>query len=108
MELLDAALVLAPDTYASEITNVFWKYHVYSGLPGQACLAGIEFCLAVVDEYISSVQLCRETFFEASKTEHPVYNMLYLIVARRHHAGLLTKDKKLAELAFQSGVRVVS
>ena len=56
-ELLDAALTLAPDTYASEITNVFWKSRAHSGLPEQACLKGIEFCLGVVDEYIPSVQL---------------------------------------------------
>ena len=107
-ELLDAALTLAPDTYASEITNVFWKYRAYSGLPEQACLKGIEFCLGIVDEYIPSVQLWREAFFEASKAKHPVYDMLYLIVARRHNARLLTKDGKLAELASRSGIFVVS
>jgi predicted nucleic acid-binding protein len=107
-ELFDASLVLAPDTYTSEITNVFWKYHIHAAFPEKACLEGIDFCIGMVETYVPSLGLWREAFFEASKEKHPVYDMLYLVAARRHHAHLLTKDKKLGEIASRKGIYVIS
>lgn len=107
-ELLSSALVLSPDLYISEVTNVFWKYNVHSGLDAQACLAGIVFCVSIVDEYVPAVQLWRECFFEAARTGATAYDMFYLVVARRHHAQLLTRDGKLAAVAHQSGIRTVT
>jgi predicted nucleic acid-binding protein len=42
----------------------------------------------------------------ACKLNHPVYDMLYLILARRNSAPLLTRDKKLKGVALKSGVEV--
>ena len=40
--LLQSDLVLAPDTFPSEITNSFWKYGLYSDLPLDKCEKGID------------------------------------------------------------------
>ena len=50
--LLDSDLVIAPDTFPSEITNVFWKYGFYSDMELAKCENGIDYCLDLVDDYI--------------------------------------------------------
>jgi len=65
--LMQSELVLAPDTFPSEITNTFWKYALYSGLPGEKCEKGIDYCIDLVDDYINTRSLCREVFPNPSK-----------------------------------------
>ena len=47
-----------------------------------------------------------EVKFVKSKLDHTIYDMLYLILARRNSAVLLTMDKKLKGAALKSGVEV--
>ena len=104
--LMQSELVLAPDTFPSEITNTFWKYALYSGLPGEKCEKGIEYCIDLVDDYINTRSLCREVFSESVKTGHPAYDLFYLILARRNNACILTKDKKMIEAARKLKIKV--
>ena len=103
--LLQAGLVLAPDTFPSEITNTFWKYGLYSHLPSEQCQRGIDYCLDLVDDYIDTRDLCSEVFAESVKAKHPAYDLFYLIVARRHNASILTKDKKMIRLATELQIK---
>ncbi|HCS76780.1 MAG: PIN domain nuclease [Smithellaceae bacterium] len=104
--LMQSELVLAPDTFPSEITNTFWKYALYSGLPGEKCEKGIDYCIDLVDDYINTRSLCREVFSESVKTGHPAYDLFYLILARRNNACILTKDKKMIEAARKLNIKV--
>ncbi|MBN1243262.1 MAG: type II toxin-antitoxin system VapC family toxin [Spirochaetales bacterium] len=97
-------LVLAPDTYPSEITNAFWKYAAFSGLDEASCQDGIEGCLALVDDFISTKELCKEVFAEAAKRRHPAYDLFYLIAARRHGASVVSRDKAMLALAKDLGL----
>jgi predicted nucleic acid-binding protein len=36
--------------------------------------------------------------------DHPIYDMVYLVLARRNNAKLLTMDKKLISAAKKAGV----
>ena len=47
-----------------------------------------------------------EVKFVKSKLDHTIYDMLYLILARRNSAVLLTMDKKLKGAALKSDVEV--
>lgn len=47
-----------------------------------------------------------EVKFVKSKLDHTIHVMLYLILARRNSAVLLTMDKKLKAVALKSGVEV--
>jgi predicted nucleic acid-binding protein len=104
--LMQSELVLAPDIFPSEITNTFWKYALYSGLPGEKCEKGIDYCMDLVDDYINTRSLCREVFAESVKTKHPAYDLFYLILARRNNACILTKDKKMIEVARKLNIKV--
>ena len=82
-------IVLPPDIFPSEITNVFWKYYSFSDMPADKCQKGIEYCLDLVDDYIETRTFCREAFAESIKTDHPAYDLFYLILGRRYNAPLV-------------------
>jgi predicted nucleic acid-binding protein len=105
--LIQSELVLAPDTFPSEITNAFWKYGLYSDLPIEKCEKGIDYCLDLVDDYINTKNLCREVFSESIKTEHPAYDLFYLVLARRHNACILSKDKKMIKMASELKIKLM-
>ncbi|MBN8707154.1 MAG: type II toxin-antitoxin system VapC family toxin [Bacteroidetes bacterium] len=106
--LQDAELIIAPDTFISEVTNTFWKYRKFAQFTDEVCLKGIEFCLGLVDDFASSTELWKEAFLEGNRYQHSTYDLFYLVAARRHHALLLTKDKKLNEIAIASGINIFS
>ena len=68
--LLESDLVIAPDTYPSEITNVFWKYAHFSEIEQAKCERGIDYCLDLVDNFINTKNICREVFLESINTKH--------------------------------------
>ncbi|NNM53471.1 MAG: type II toxin-antitoxin system VapC family toxin [Spirochaetales bacterium] len=107
-ELIEESdLVMAPDTFSSEITNVFWKYATFSKLSVQKCESAIDTCIDLVDDFISTKLLCREVFLESLRTKHSSYDIFYLAVARRNNALLLTRDKRLRTLAEGIGIKIV-
>ena len=106
-KLEDADLVLAPDIYPSEIANVFWKYGKFSDVSEELCEKGRTFCMELVDDYLSSIDVCREVLSESLRIGHPVYDVFYLIAARRNNAFLLTKDRKLQSIARELTIKVL-
>ncbi|MDD3981644.1 MAG: type II toxin-antitoxin system VapC family toxin [Spirochaetales bacterium] len=97
--LYEADIVIAPDTYPSEICNVFWKYAAFSNLDPAKAQKRINFCIDLVDDYIDTAPMWREVFAESVKYRHPVYALFYLVLARRQNAILLTNDEKMKRLA---------
>ena len=49
-------------------------------------------------------RFCLEALHAAARNNHPVYDMLYLVVARRNAATLFTFDKKLRAVCEANGV----
>jgi predicted nucleic acid-binding protein len=97
--LSECSIVTAPDIFVSEVTNSFWKYRVFSNITDDQCFQGIEFCLDLVDDFCSTQSLWREVIKESIRLKHPVYDMFYLILARRTGARLLSCDKQLLKLS---------
>jgi predicted nucleic acid-binding protein len=102
--LTQADLVLAPTLLITEVSNVFWKYQKFADYPQDACEKSIEHIIALADEYVSEVELYREAFSLGCMLDHPIYDMVYLVLARRNNAKLLTMDKKLISAAKKAGV----
>lgn len=106
LETLEAASsVVAPDIFASEVANTLWKYAKAGELTGPAALVALEDALSLVDDLIPMADAAGESLSEAVRAEHPVYDLCYVVVARRRAATLLTLDSKLARLAERLGVR---
>lgn len=95
----ESSLVLAPNFYPVEITNVFWKYCKFGNLVEEKCKIGINCCIDLIDDFIDIKHMCGEVFTQSKLNQHPAYDMFYLVLARRESAILLSKDKKLLKVA---------
>lgn len=94
-----ADLVLAPDLFVSEVCNAFWKYRKANLLDRDQAEQALVMALQLPDRVESAAGFYQEAFALAVRHQHPFYDTLYLVLARRHAATLLTIDKRLAALA---------
>ena len=69
--------------------------------------AHITEALGLVDEFVPLEENAAESFAEAVRQSHPVYDLFYVTLARRNAATLLTADKKLVALCERMGVNCV-
>lgn len=104
--LAESEWVQVPMLFTTELTNVFWKYHQFKNLPSETCENLISQGLMLPDCFVDERDLWTESFDLACQSSHSVYDVVYLVLARRHSAHLLTEDKKLKHLAKKLGVRV--
>jgi len=106
--LADAELVIAPDLYVHELSNVVWKYFSAGALSRDDAVFVAEGGLQLVDDFVSGAEIWKEALSEGMKQGHPIYDMMYLVTARRNGGKVLTNDKRLAELAKKMGIDVVA
>ncbi len=99
-----AKWVIAPDLYASEITNVFWKYHQANIISHEDCVQFVEDGLNLIDDFFDTKLLWQEALAEGIKNSHPIYDMFYAVLARRNDATLITSDKKLLAICTRLNI----
>lgn len=104
--LAEAEWVIAPTVYVAEMSNVFWKYQNFTDLSQEDCEKHLDAAVALPDDLINDKELYREAFKLGCTLDHSIYDMLYLVLARRHNGTLLTMDKKLLRNAQQSNVSI--
>ncbi len=104
--LVMADTVIVPSLFIAEVTNVLWKYYQYSDMPIDECEKYLDASLRIPDDVLDTNDMAQETLNAAALTGMTVYDMLYMVSARRHGASLMTLDKKLASAARKQGVRV--
>ncbi len=112
-ELFDASFqgadwVLAPDLFVPEITNVLWKYHKAKVIDHEECVQLVGDGIEMIDDFIDSKELWKEALSEGIKNGHSIYDMYYLISARRNDATLLTNDGSLAKLSSKMKIDFVN
>jgi len=99
-EVIGAApLVLAPELMLTEVANALWKLQraeQLAGLDPQQLLADAS---DLVDRVEPDRHLQAEALALACHLDHPVYDCLYLALARREAATLITADRRLQQLA---------
>lgn len=106
--LEQATQVTAPDLFIAEICNAVWKYRKADLLTMEQCELALEQAVSLPDRIESSSALYLEAFSLACRRRHPVYDALYLILARRSNAAILTMDQRLAALATQLEISVIT
>ena len=104
--LKKADWVLAPYLFISEVANVFWKYHTFADLSFHECEKRLEQAIALPDNFINEMDIFHEAFKLSCSSNHSVYDMLYLIIARRKNGTLLTMDNKLIKTANKFSIEV--
>ena len=71
------------------------------------CKKSIDHIVSLPDQYVNELQLYRESFKLGCMLDHSVYDMIYLVLARRNNATLLTMDQRLVASAEKAGVNTV-
>ena len=94
-------LVIAPALFHSEIANTLWKYVRSGELDKETALTRHDEAIGLVDIFEADEQLAAEALSSAIRYNHSVYDMLYVILARRHGCRILSVDKKLIALIRQ-------
>ena len=64
-------------------------------------------CEALIDEFTDISNYKDEVLLESIRLNHSAYDLIYLVLARRHGARLITLDKKLRELCIKCGIETV-
>jgi predicted nucleic acid-binding protein len=101
-----ADMVSAPDLYIVEVSNALWKYRKADLLPMARCEQVLAQAVALPDRFEPACALNLEAFALACRHLHPVYDAMYLVLARRNNATILTMDRRLADLAEQLEIEV--
>jgi predicted nucleic acid-binding protein len=95
------ALVLAPERMLTEVANALWKLQRAGGLHGIDPQLLLVDARDLVDQIEPDRTLQVEALALACHLNHPVYDCLYLALARREAAILLSTDQRLLALAAQ-------
>jgi len=103
--LMRSERVFAPDLYIAEIGNYMWKNGRKDRVRTDTLTKMADECIGYIDEYTSSTELWREALRLAQEEDHPVYDMLYAALARRHDAVLLTMDRRLCDVCEKLSIR---
>lgn len=99
-----ADLVLAPTLLRAEVGNALWKYR-RSGLLdlAQAVERHAE-AMTLVHRLVDDADLFPEALALAVDFDHPAYDTLYLVTARRHAAAILSFDHRLHAAAERARI----
>ena len=92
--------LFAPKLVLTEVANAFWK-KIRRGLMTEA---DAQDRLSALPRYfdllLDAEELLPRALSLAATFDHPVYDFIYLEVARRHDAVLLTADERLVRKLF--------
>ena len=107
IEIEKADSVIAPELYVSEMANVAWKYRKLAGFSREESLRLAEDGVNLVDSYVPVADIWKEALREALNNDHPVYDCVYVVCARRNEGILLTNDKRLGHLCDELKVKSI-
>ncbi len=105
--LTSATTVIAPDLYIAEITNITWKYNKLLNFTHEESGTFAEDGIALIDQYFPTKDLWKEALRESINNDHPAYDTVYAICARRNDGVLITYDKRLKQLCKKLKVDVM-
>lgn len=97
---------VAPRLVQVEVANALWKYVRIGAVPVDAAIEGV----AVLDDVMdltADERLLERAQRLSSSVDHPIYDCLYLVLARDGDIPLVTADRKLAEKSSALGIETV-
>jgi predicted nucleic acid-binding protein len=99
--------VVSSEFFRIEVANVIKKYCKGNFIKREQCSELLEMAEGLVDESIPIKENNIEALNEAIRLDYSAYDMLYLSLARRTGATLLTLDHPLLVLAKKEGISVI-
>jgi predicted nucleic acid-binding protein len=104
--LQNADLVVAPDVYIPELTNTLWKYYSSKKLTKEVCEQYIQKGIYYIDRFVDCCDLWHESFSAGINNKHSIYDMFYMVTARRNNGVLLTNDSALATICKNNKIEI--
>jgi len=101
----ESELVITPNLYIPELTNTLWKYVKKNIYTEEECIQYIKDGIAYIDHFIDSKKLWQEALSEGIKNDHSIYDIFYMICARRENATMLTCDNDLIKICRKNDVK---
>lgn len=98
--------LIAPDLLAIEVSNALWKRIMRGELTVETAEKLLAHLTAIGLALERSVALVSTGLRLAEMLRHPVYDCLYLALAQKRGAELVTLDKRMAAAAKTAGVRL--
>ncbi len=95
------ALVLAPEFMLTEVANALWKLQLAGSLRDIDPQLLVADSRDLVEQIEPDRELQAEALALACRFNHPVDDCLYLVLARREGAIVLSADQRLLTLAAQ-------
>lgn len=90
-----ADMVLIPGVFHAEVANALWKYIRAETLELHDAVWRFESAVGLADRTVPDADLVEEALVAAAGIGHPVYDMLYAVLARRFGCTVCTMDKRL-------------
>jgi predicted nucleic acid-binding protein len=104
--LRESTLRIAPDLFVSELTNTFWKYHTAKIYTKNECIEFIQDGIGFINTFFNTNQIWKEALSEGINNSHSIYDMFYMVTARRNDGILITNDSDLAAICKKNRVPV--
>lgn len=96
---------IAPSIFVAELANAVWQNVRAGNLSIEAGISALDEVLPIV-ELTSDAALVEPALRLAAAENHPLYDCLYLALAKERRQVLITADRKLAALARRTGTAV--
>ncbi len=94
--LLSAAqAIVVPDVLRAELANVLWQWARSSHVAPSTALALLDDAEALLSEVVPSDHLWTEALLLAMDADHPVYDTLFVALARQRGIPVVTHDRAL-------------
>ena len=90
--------VTVPDLYFAEIANALWKYVRTGDLTLDEAQVMLSTGSAIPDDVFPARELATAALATSTAFNHPAYDALYAVTARREGAAVCTIDLRLARL----------
>jgi len=97
--LESAQLVVSPALFQSEVANALWKYVKAGVLSKDLALERFDEAVGLVDQFEPDEALVVEALSLAVHHGHPVHDLLYVVLAMRNGARIMSTDARLLDLA---------
>jgi predicted nucleic acid-binding protein len=99
--------VISSEFFKIEMANVIRKYYKGNYIKKEDCNKILELSENLVDEFIPIKDNSIEALNEAIRLDYSAYDMLYLIIARKNGALLMTLDQPLNMIAKKENIETV-
>ena len=87
--------LVAPDILLAEVGNALWRCHLRGEIAERDGAAALQGLAHMFHALVPSVSVIADAFQAAAVLRHPVYDCIYLIVARDLGVQLITADRRL-------------